>query len=200
MALRTHELPLKAIALQRLHRARILHQYQECVAQLSGMPKKRSAAAEAAGDAEHDPESKTVVEAVKEEVEEEQEEEKKPKKRAKKTKEPVNEEPHVALEGPKWMIHPPWLMYRSATAIATFSCKESGTALFTKGPSTLDYVRTCSLACKDIPMIHSAYAGKVSQHHRPRLQLLTWCGPESHFSRCICGRRAVHLAASGRLI
>ena len=80
------------------------------------MPRKRNAAAEAAGDAEQDPESKIVVEAVKDEVEEEEEEEKKPKKRAKKTKEPVNEEPHVALEGPKWTIHPPWLMYRSVKA------------------------------------------------------------------------------------
>lgn len=97
------------------------------------MPKKRSAGAGAAGDAEHDPEAKVVIEAVEEEVEEEQEEEKKPKKRAKKTKEPVNEEPHVALEGPKWMIHPPWLMYRSAVAIATFSFKERRTALSTKG-------------------------------------------------------------------
>ena len=40
-------------------------------------------------------------------------EEEKPKKRAKKKKEPVNQEPHVAVEGPKWMIHPPWLIYKS---------------------------------------------------------------------------------------
>ena len=85
------------------------------------MPKKRSAAVKADDDAEHDPESEIVIEAVKEEVEEKEEEEeetKKPKKRAKKSKEPVNEEPHVATEGPKWTIHPPWLMYRSVTAIA----------------------------------------------------------------------------------
>ena len=83
------------------------------------MPKKRSAATKAAEDAEHDPESKVVIEAVKEE--EEEKEEKKPTKRAKKTKEPVNEEPHVALEGPKWMIHPPWLMYRSVGAVPLLS-------------------------------------------------------------------------------
>ena len=62
-----------------------------------------------------------AVDDVKEEVKvtkgeedevEEAEAGKKPKKRAKAKKESVLEEPHVAHEGPQWMVHPPWLMYR----------------------------------------------------------------------------------------
>ncbi|CAL5219502.1 g1344 [Coccomyxa viridis] len=128
------------------------------------MPKKRSAAAEAAGDAEHDPESKIVAEAVKDEVDEKEEEEKKPKKRAKKTKEPVNEEPHEALEGPKWLIHPPWLMYRegepaSSSKIAAFDL--DGTLVVQKTAGR--FVTSASdwkLFNKDVPKVLKEYFDK----------------------------------------
>jgi hypothetical protein len=69
---------------------------------------KRSAAKKKQDDFEYDePDTKEDADAVKDEAEED-----KPKKRAKK-KETVNQEPHVAVEGPKWMVHPPWLIYKS---------------------------------------------------------------------------------------
>ena len=84
------------------------------------MPRKRTTPAKLAERAEYDSESEIVLEAVKEEAEEEDTKPK--KKRIKKEKEPANEEPHVALEGPKWTIHPPWLMYRLAAASASAVC------------------------------------------------------------------------------
>ena len=79
------------------------------------MPKQKRAAAneEAADDVKNEAE----VTKGKEDEAEEAELEKKPKKRAKAKKEAVLEEPHVAREGPEWMIHPPWLMYRSRLSL-----------------------------------------------------------------------------------
>ena len=53
------------------------------------------------------------------------------------------------------------------------------------GAHTLDCESTPSLACSNNALPR---AGKVSLRHRPRLPLSTWCGPESHFSKCHHGR------------
>ncbi|CAK0760810.1 hypothetical protein CVIRNUC_002802 [Coccomyxa viridis] len=117
------------------------------------MPKqKRAAADEEAGD-----DAKEEAEVTKDGEDEAEEAEmvKKPKKRAKAKKEAVLEEPHVAHEGPKWMIHPPWLMYRkdapaSSSKIAAFDL--DGTLIVNKSQSR--FVTSASdwkLFSKEVP-------------------------------------------------
>ena len=140
---------------------------------LSSMP-KRSAAKKKQDDFEYDdPDPKEDADAFKDEAEEE-----KPKKRAKKKKEPVNEEPHVAVEGPKWMIHPPWLMYKSVKhssrhpVLINQACDDRDVRIRYLGLST------CSFHHQPVTSEQSGpHAGRMTMdlHHLPRLLGLTWC-------------------------
>ena len=137
------------------------------------MPKqKRAAADEEAGD-----DAKEEAEVTKDGEDEAEEAEmvKKPKKRAKAKKEAVLEEPHVAHEGPKWMIHPPWLMYRLSSHQLCKFCM-----LFETGERadphicTLDYQAGRSRLYdifRDPLVLH---VGKMHPHRRPRSPLLIW--------------------------